>query len=205
MGRRQRTCPLDSAWSRDLLCGNHGVCGKHHLHGKHGMTYGRCVFSITLSTVLLLSACSSDKPVGGTIVVSSAADADVLFPPLTLTLMGKQVSDQVFDNLADIGPSLNTVGDAGFTPRLADRWQWAADSQSVAFHLNPRARWHDGVPVSAEDVRYTFQLVKDTSLASPLGSNLDNVDSVSVRDSLTAVVWFHRRTPDAFFKVASPV
>ena len=169
------------------------------------MMHGRCVFSITLSAVLFLSACSSDKHVGGTIVLSSAADADVLFPPLTLTLMGKQIVDQVFDNLADIGPSLNTVGDAGFTPRLADRWQWGADSQSVAFHMNPRARWHDGVPVNAEDVRYTFQLVKDTSLASPLASNLDNVDSVSVSDSLTAVVWFHRRTPDAFFKVASPV
>jgi peptide/nickel transport system substrate-binding protein len=169
------------------------------------MMHGRRGASITLSAFFLLSACSGDKHVGGTIVLSSAADADILFPPLTLTLMGKQVSDQVFDNLADIGPSLNTVGDAGFTPRLADRWQWAADSQSVAFHLNPRARWHDGVPVSAEDVRYTFQLVKDTSLASPLGSNLDNVDSVSVRDSLTAVVWFRRRTPDAFFKVASPV
>ena len=76
---------------------------------------------------------------------------------------------------------------------------------SVSFHINPRARWHDGAPVSAEDVRYTFQLVKDTSLASPLASNLDNVDSVSVVDSLTARVWFHQRTPDAFFKAATPV
>jgi len=54
-------------------------------------------------------------------------------------------------------------------------------------------------------VKFTFQLVKDTSLASPLASNLDNVDSVSVPDSLTAVVWFHQRAPDAFFKAASPV
>ena len=169
------------------------------------MTHGRSVFSITLSAILLLSGCSSDKRVGGTIVLASAADADVLFPPLTLSVQGKEVVDQVFDNLADIGPSLNTVGDAGFTPRLADRWRWSHDSLSVAFHINPRARWHDGVPVGAEDVRYTFQLVKDTSLASPLASNLDNIDSVSVPDSLTAVVWFHRRAPDAFFKAASPV
>ena len=166
---------------------------------------GRSVLSITLSAVFLLGACSSDKRVGGTIVLSSAADADILFPPLTLSVQGKEVVDQVFDNLADIGPSLNTVGDAGFRPRLADRWQWSADSLSVAFHINPRARWHDGVPVGAEDVRYTFRLVKDTSLASPLASNLDNVDSVSVPDSLTAVVWFHRRAQDAFFKAASPV
>jgi peptide/nickel transport system substrate-binding protein len=167
---------------------------------------------VLLST--LLAACSSDTrtetlaakgPVGGTIVLSSAADADVLVPPLTMTLQGKQVVDQIFDNLADIGPALNTVGDAGFTPRLSDRWNWAPDSMSVSFHINPLARWHDGVPVSAEDVRYTFKLVKDTSLASPLASNLDNVDSVSVMDSLTARVWFHQRTPDAFFKAASPV
>lgn len=158
----------------------------------------------------LMVACSPEGRatkgrVGGTIVLSSAADADALVPPLTMSLQGKQVVDQIFDNLADIGPALNTVGDAGFTSRLSDRWSWASDSLSVAFHINPRARWHDGSPVRAEDVRFTFALVKDTSLASPLSSNLDNVDSVTVVDSLTARVWFHQRTPDAFFKAASPV
>ncbi|MFL5593709.1 MAG: ABC transporter substrate-binding protein [Gemmatimonadaceae bacterium] len=161
--------------------------------------------SAAAALLLLFGACSSDKSVGGTIVLSTAADADVLFPPLTLTLLGKQIGDQLFDNLADIGPSLNTVGDVGFTPRLADRWRWSADSMSVAFHVDPRARWHDGVPVTAEDVRFTFRLVKDTSLASPVASSLDNVDSVSVPDSMTAVVWLRERTPDSFYKIASPV
>jgi peptide/nickel transport system substrate-binding protein len=169
------------------------------------MTSASRFAAVLLMPVLVLPACASDRKVGGNIVIASAADADVLFPPLTLTLLGKQVVDQVFDNLADIGSALNTVGDAGFTPRLADSWRWAPDSMSVAFHINPKAKWHDGRPVTAQDVRYTFQLVKDTSLASPVGSNLDNVDSVTVPDSLTAVVWFHQRAPDTFFKVASPI
>src|SRR4051812_72920 len=169
------------------------------------MTRAARILRITLPGILILGACSGDRHVGGTIVISSAADADALFPPLTLTLQGKEVVDQVFDNLADVGPALNTVGDAGFKPKLAESWHWAPDSMSIAFRLNPRARWHDGAPVRAEDVRYTFDVVKDTSLASPLSSNLDNVDSVSVQDSLTAVVWFHQRTPDSFYKVASPV
>ncbi|HEV7595047.1 MAG TPA: peptide ABC transporter substrate-binding protein [Gemmatimonadaceae bacterium] len=151
------------------------------------------------------SSAAPKGAVGGTIVISTAADPDVLFPPLTQSVQGRVVLDQIFDNLADIGSSLNTVGDAGFTPRLSDRWKWAPDSMSIAFHLNPRARWHDGVPVSAQDVRYTFGLVKDTALASPLAGNLDNIDSVSVVDSLTARVWFHQRAPDEFFKAASPV
>ena len=169
------------------------------------MTPRRRIYSITLSMIFLLSACSSDRRVGGAIVMSSAADADVLFPPLTITIIGKQVGDQIFDNLADVGAALNTVGDAGFSPRLADRWRWAPDSSYVAFHINPTAKWHDGAPVGGNDVRFTFRLLKDTTLASPAAANLDNVDSVTVPDSLTAVVWFHQRTPDSFYKVASPV
>jgi len=163
------------------------------------------IFSITLVMTLILAACSTERRVGGTIVISTAADADILFPPLVLSVQGKQVADQIFDNLADVGPTLNTVGDAGFTPRLADRWRWSPDSTWISFHINPNARWHDGVAVSAYDVRYTFGLVKDTTLASPLSGNLDDVDSVTVPDSLTAVVWFHKRTPDQFFKAATPV
>lgn len=165
----------------------------------------RCAAILALSVVAL--ACEGDKGgrVGGTIVVSASADADVLVPPLTFSVLGKQVVDQMFDNLADIGDDLNTVGDAGFTPRLAHRWRWAKDSLSIDFDLDPAAKWHDGHPVTAGDVQYTFRLVKDPALASPLSSSLDNVDSVSVLDSLTARVWLRERKPDAFFKVAQPV
>jgi peptide/nickel transport system substrate-binding protein len=169
----------------------------------------RIAFAGIMSVSAALAAGCKDAsnagPVGGTIVISASADADALVPPLTMSIEGKQVGDQVFDNLADIGPALNTVGDAGFTPRLAKSWTWAPDSLSIAFHIDPRARWHDGVPVRAEDVRFTYALVKDEKLGSPLAGNLDNLDSVSVRDSLTPLVWLHKRAPDAFYKAATPV
>jgi peptide/nickel transport system substrate-binding protein len=168
----------------------------------------------TFGLLVLLSGCNresdttksgSNAPIGGTIVIAAAADADALLPPIILSLQGKQIADQIFDNLADIGPRLNTVGDAGFTPRLASSWHWAADSLAVDFKIDPRARWHDGTAVRAEDVRFTFGLLKDPALGSSLSGNLDNVDSVSLPDSMTARVWFHRRTPDEFFKAATPV
>ena len=145
------------------------------------------------------------KHIGGTITISASGDADALLPPLTLSVQGKQIGDQIFDNLADIGPRLNTIGDEGFTPHLASSWKWAPDSTFIDFSLNPKARWHDGQPVRSSDVRYTFALVKDTTLGSPLASNLDNVDSVSTPDSLTARIWLHTHAPDAFYKVAAPV
>jgi peptide/nickel transport system substrate-binding protein len=139
---------------------------------------------------------------GGTLVVATTGDADNLFPPLTLTSQGRQVVDQLFDYLASIGPELNTIGDGGFTPRLADSWTWGPDSSWIAFHLNPRARWHDGEPVRASDVRFTFRLITDTMLGSPIAATLSGIDSVSVRDSLTAVVWYNKRTPEQFFDFA---
>jgi len=139
---------------------------------------------------------------GGTVVIAVPADVDALLPPLVASLQGKQVSDFLFDHLAEIGPSLSTAGDKDFTPRLADRWEWAKDSMSIAFHLNPRARWHDGVPVRAADVRFTHQLFTNPVVGSPAAPNVANIDSVSVRDSLTAVVWYKRRSPEQFFDAA---
>jgi peptide/nickel transport system substrate-binding protein len=139
---------------------------------------------------------------GGTMVVTSAADADFLLPPLVTQITGRQVTDQLFDRLADIGDDLNAVGDAGFRPRLADRWEWAADSMSIAFHIDPRARWHDGRPVRASDVAYTHRVYRDPATGSTSAPLVADIDSVSVRDSATAVVWYARRTPHQFFDAA---
>lgn len=113
------------------------------------------------------------------------------------------MTEQIFEPLADVGDSLNVIGDAGFVPQLADSWSWAPDSLSIAFHLNPRARWQDDVPVTARDVRFTYLLTTDSALASPAATLLSNIDSVSVRDSLTPVVWLRRRSPDEFFTAAA--
>ena len=139
---------------------------------------------------------------GGTVVISTAADADFLFPPLISQVTGRQVTDQLFDRLAEIGENLSAVGDAGFRPRLADRWEWAQDSMSIAFHIDPRARWHDGRPVRAADVAYTYRVYSDPATASSSAPLISDIDSVTVRDSSTAVVWYARRSPHQFFDAA---
>ena len=160
--------------------------------------------SLRIGALIFLVACvgregPAARSTGGTLVISTAGDADVLIPALTASLQGTQITDLVHDRLADIGDSLNIVGDGGFTPRLADRWTWAADSLSIAFHIDERARWHDGKPVRAEDVRFTFASNKDSTLGSGIAALLGNIDSVTVPDSGTAVFWFRSRTPQQFY------
>src|SRR2546430_10886596 len=125
----------------------------------------------------------SGSATGGTLIIANPADPDILFPPLMQNLQSKQVVDLLFDHLAEVGDDLNIVGDRGFSARLAQKWSWAPDSMSIAFQLDPRARWHDGQPVRASDVRFSFAVCTDSIVASPMRQLLSNVDSVSTPDS----------------------
>jgi len=43
-----------------------------------------------------------------------------------------------------------------WSPQLAERWEVSEDSKSYTFFLHKNAVWHDGVPVTANDVEFTF-------------------------------------------------
>jgi peptide/nickel transport system substrate-binding protein len=148
---------------------------------------------------------SGSGDVGGTVVISTAGDAGTLVPGLVSSMADREITDLLYDRLAEIGEDMNTIGDKGFRPQLAERWQWAPDSLSIAFHLNPKARWHDGRPVRASDVRYSVALNKDPAFGSPVAPLITNLDSVSVKDSLTPVAWFKKRTPEQFYDLVYQV
>jgi peptide/nickel transport system substrate-binding protein len=158
-----------------------------------------------LVSLLILGACgtgertASNAATGGTLVISVPGDAATFFPPQVYEATGADIRDQLYDRLADIGDDLNTIGDKGFKPQLADSWDWAKDSLSIAFHLDPRARWHDGQPVRANDVRFSFRIFTDTAVGSSVSPEISNIDSVSVRDSLTPVVWYKQKRPEQFY------
>ncbi len=64
-------------------------------------------------------------------------------------------------------------------PWLARSWE-LTDS-TVTFRLREDVRWHDGEPVDAEDVAFTFRLIRDPATGSPLKpAYLAAVDSAEV-------------------------
>ncbi len=164
--------------------------------------------TVRLLPLVALIACGGSKDAtstaaanspGGTVVISTPTAPDNLMPPITTSQMGQQAEDLVYQRLAVLGTGMNTMGDGGFTPDLATRWTWSADSLSIAFHLDSTARWHDGTPVRAPDVAFTFAVYSDPATASPTAALLTNIDSISAPDPLTAVVWYKRRYPSQFF------
>ena len=69
---------------------------------------------------------------------------------------------------ADLRPVLFTplvfydsVGD--FRPGLARKWTWSDDHRTLTLELRTDVRWHDGQPVTAEDVAWTLNAAIDTA------------------------------------------
>ena len=156
--------------------------------------------------VFFTGACTPENEIGtddagGTLVIALPVEPRSLLPPLLNLAQEKEIADQVYDGLADIGPDVNTLGDAGWTPRLAESWEWSADSLSIAFKLKPGARFHDGHPVTSADVRFSVELWKDPKVAARLAPNFADIDSISTPDSLTAVAWYSRRSPEQFYNL----
>ena len=165
--------------------------------------------TIAIALGLVVAGCTENgreqgpPATGGTLVIATTQDPGTLFPPYILTLPGKQIAEQLYDYLADVGTSFDARDEKSYRAELARGWRWSSDSMRLAFQIDPRARWHDGRKVTAGDVRFTFDLNKDTTVASRYLSSLANIDSVSVPDSLTAVFWFRRRVPTQFLDAAA--
>lgn len=155
--------------------------------------------AVLVAAALALGGCAEDAPCPecGVIVIASGADADVLLPVFAQGV-GRAVSDQIFLKLADVGLEANTVGDAGFVPRLATSWRFEGD-RTIVFTLHPSARWADGVPVTAADVAFTFAAYTDSAVGAPAGPQLASVDSVRAREDGTVAFHFAHPYSEQFF------
>ncbi len=111
---------------------------------------------------------SEPENMGGDVIVVQISDIGTLNPTLSTDVYSGWVNGLLFDSL--VGGS---VIDGSASPGLADYWETAEDGVTYTFHLNQNAMWHDGTPVTAADVEFTFQSV----LAE---------DSLSVRRSSVA-------------------
>lgn len=155
--------------------------------------------ALVLCTLVACGDRSAGGALGGTVVIGAPTDADALLAPLVDAVQGKVAADLLFDRLAEIGPSLNTIGDADFAPRLAKNWSWSTDSLTISFALDPRARWHDGRSVRAADVVFGLAAIRDPGNGSPLTASIADIVSVSERDSLTVDVRYAARSPEQFY------
>lgn len=87
-----------------------------------------------------------------------------------------KVIEQVFDFL--VRPDSTGVPQ----PELADHWETPSDTVYI-FYLRKGVRFHDGTPLSAYDVAFTFRSMLDPALKAPLRKSLEVIKAITVLDS----------------------
>jgi peptide/nickel transport system substrate-binding protein len=79
---------------------------------------------------------------------------------------------------------------------LARRWELTGpDSTTMRFFLRSDVVWSDGVPVTAADVVYTYELMADPAVASPRQDYAERIRLVEAENDSTVSFHFHNRYP----------
>jgi len=98
-----------------------------------------------------------DAPKGGRLTMSAYGSFDSLNPLIVKGVAANGIRDFVIESLMARGL------DEPFTlyGLIAETVEMPDDRNSITFHLNPKARFSDGAPITADDVLFSFQLLRD--------------------------------------------
>jgi len=145
----------------------------------------------------------------GTLAAQTARPSQVVFARPTDILTADPTVDaygaqrEVFVNVCD---PLVAVAEGGkLEPRLAESWK-AEDPKTYVFKLRRGVRFHDGSPVTAEDVKFTLERILDPKTKSnmaadfvPVVASVDAPDPLTVRISLKVpLVPFINQMPSVY-------
>ncbi len=156
--------------------------------------------ALLFTIVLVLSACqgsASESPggsgqpqpssdaTGGTFRYGIAGSPDSLNPGLALFTEAFTLFELVYDTPISIDP------DGTFVPELATDWEISDDGLTYTLHLVDNAVFHDGTPMTSEDVKFTLETYRD-NVDFPYQSSYPDVFTTIEAPDPTTVVLHHR-------------
>lgn len=109
------------------------------------------------------SFCSVRVPAAGGDIVEGVVGAPRSLNPLLSDLypVDRELTSLIFDGLTRYDAS------GALVPALAERWVVSEDGRSVTFTLRDDLLWHDGEPVTAVDIAFTYGLLQDEAFPGP--------------------------------------
>jgi peptide/nickel transport system substrate-binding protein len=160
------------------------------------------VIVLTLIMTLLVSACGSNQAAspspnaseggaatqapaaeaGGTAVVVVPQDPDSLDPHLAVASGTSEMMFNVFEGL--LKP--NEKGEV--YPALAESYEVSADGLTYTFKIRKGVKFHNGNPMTVDDVKYSYERLMGKDTGKSLNSAFANVASVETPDDATVVL-----------------
>lgn len=141
-------------------------------------------FRASVAALLLLSAAMAAKPAAAQaqhkdeVVVAASLLLQRFDPTQIVALTEYLVDDLLYDGLINNGP-------AGKYPALATKWTISPDGKQFDFELRKGVTFHNGDPFTAEDVKFTYDLIlRADSKHTYRKAFADSIERIEVVDPL---------------------
>jgi peptide/nickel transport system substrate-binding protein len=148
---------------------------------------------VALAGLLVLTACRSTPRDPHTVVVLIESSPANLDPRIGTDAQSERIDALLFDGLVSRDASYQ------FAPALAERWE-QPDPLTLVFHLRSGVRFHDGRPLTARDVLWTLDSMRNPAhpgyVISPKAATYAAVDTLGAPDERTVVM--HLKHADNF-------
>ena len=145
----------------------------------------RLILAAVLALLLPLEATAQTPKRGGTLVVGLSQDLPGLDPHPSTSTITYQVLSLVYQGLVDFDRDLK------IKPVLAESWTTSADGKTWTFKLRKGVKFHNGRPLTANDVKFSLDRIPDPKTAE------DEVPVVTTGLGDAAAGW---RTPVKSFE-----
>ena len=141
-----------------------------------------------------------DAPKGGKIAYGVVGTVDSLNPFIlkSMRTRARGIIDPEYGNLY-YDTLMQRSRDEAFTMYglLAETVEWDEERTYLQFNLNPNARWHDGKPVTADDVIFTFEVLRDHG-RPPYNRRLNRVEKMEKISDLSVKFTFNEKSNREF-------
>jgi peptide/nickel transport system substrate-binding protein len=148
-------------------------------------------FFAAFCLIFTLTVLAQVQQYGGTVVVAVSTDPGGLNPAVTTQAGVHQVCGSIFSGLVAQDFEFNPV------PDLAERWEVSNDGKTYTFYLAENIEFHDGVPLTSADVKFTFEELLLKYHSRTRTSIGDKLRQITTPDAHT--VRFEFNTPYAAF------
>jgi peptide/nickel transport system substrate-binding protein len=143
------------------------------------MTIRATLLTLVTGALLLVAGLVSAQQSGGTLRAAWAQNPVGLDPHITSAMSSFQVLENILDTLVEFDRDLNIV------PALAENWEVSEDNLTMTFKLREDVVFHNGRPMTAEDVAYTYNRMLDPETGSGNAWMLAGVAEVNAVDDYT--------------------
>ncbi|MBQ9030205.1 MAG: ABC transporter substrate-binding protein [Parasporobacterium sp.] len=145
---------------------------------KKFVTFWLVIAIVTAAALPVFGGTSTDGEASNSVVVGISQDIDSLDPQNADYAGTREVLFNLFEGL------VKATSDGNIEPAVAESYEVAEDASSISFRIREGITFHDGTPVTAEDIKYSLERnaqIQGADSAFGDFSELEIVDEQTVR------------------------